>query len=63
MVRPLLEYNTVIWSPHMRKHIEKIERIQHRATKCLSSIRNLTYEDRLKRLNLLYLAEDIEKIS
>lgn len=52
MVRPLLEYNSVIWSPHLRKHIEKLERVQHRATKCLPSIRNLTYEDRLRKLKL-----------
>ena len=36
----------------MRKNIEKIERTQHRATKCLPNIRNLPYKARLKHLKL-----------
>ena len=34
-----------------------IERVQHRATKLVSSIRNLSYEKRLKSLNLTTLVE------
>ena len=33
MVRPILEYGAVIWSPTLRKHILKIEAVQRRATK------------------------------
>ena len=26
-VRPILEYNCVVWSPHLKQDIEKIERV------------------------------------
>jgi len=32
-VRPLLEYNTVIWSPHTARDIDAIECVQRRFTK------------------------------
>ena len=28
IIRPGLEYAAVVWSPHLRKHIEKLETIQ-----------------------------------
>ena len=56
MGRLLLEYKIVVWSPHMRKHIENIERIHDLATKCLSITQNWTYKGRLKRLNLPFFA-------
>ena len=34
-VRPLLEYNAIIWSPTSLKYIEKCERIQRYFTKRL----------------------------
>ena len=40
------------WNPHMIKHIEAIESVQRRATKLVPKIKNLTYPDRLKALNL-----------
>ena len=33
MIRPKLEYAEVIWSPHKKKHVLKLERIQRIATK------------------------------
>ena len=33
MVRPKLEYAAVVWSPHHKKDIRKLERIQRIATK------------------------------
>ena len=48
LVRPILEYGNVIWSPHLQSHITQLEGVQHRATKMLSSIPHLTYPDRLK---------------
>ena len=33
MIRPRLEYAAVIWSPHEKKHIRKLERVQRAATK------------------------------
>ncbi len=31
MIRPKLEYAEVVWSPHKKKHIQKLERIQRMA--------------------------------
>ena len=32
MIRPILEFVEVIWSPHKKKHVLKLERIQRIAT-------------------------------
>ena len=43
-VRPLLEYASPVWSPSLVfKETEKIERVQRRATKRVSAIRNFQY--------------------
>ena len=52
MVRPHLEYASCIWNPHLKFNIDSIERVQRRATKMVSSIKDLSYTDRLKKLNL-----------
>jgi len=51
-VRPLLEFNSPIWSPHYKHDIELIERVQHRFAKRLPGYSNLTYKDRLALPNL-----------
>ena len=51
-VRPLLEYNCVVWSPHLKCNIELIEQVQCRFTKWLHGLSNYTYDERLKMLNL-----------
>ena len=51
-VRPLLEHNTVIWSPHLKYNIEAIERVQRRFTKRLPGLNNYTYSERLLRLGI-----------
>ena len=55
-VRPHLEYGQVIWSPHLRKYINMIEKVQIRATKLINGFQNLSYEERLEKLNLPMLA-------
>ena len=55
-VRPHLEYGQVIWSPHLRKHINMIENVQIRATKLIDGFGKLSYSERLKRINLPTLA-------
>ncbi len=57
LIRPLLEYCVQIWSPHKRGDIDLLERVQRRATKIVPALRNLTYEERLRRLNLTTLEE------
>ena len=52
LVRPIIEYGNIIWSPHLQRHIKQLEGVQHRATKLLSSLSSLPYSERLKELNL-----------
>ena len=54
LVRSNLEYCSVIWSPYTKRGIEKIEKIQNRATKFILRSDDC-YADRLKELNLLSL--------
>ena len=51
-VRPLVECNSVVWSPCLKQDIETVERVQRRFTKRLPGFKNLTYTERLKRLKL-----------
>ena len=51
-VRPHLEYCQSVWSPHLQKHINKLENVQIRATKLVNNLGDLEYEDRLRQLNL-----------
>ena len=51
-VRPLVEHNSVIWSPSAIGDIEDIERVQRKFTKEIKGLQNCPYTERLKRLNL-----------
>ena len=52
LVRPHLEYGAPIWYPHLKYLITEVEKVQRRATKHVPALRNLTYENRLKKLSL-----------
>ena len=52
LVRPHLEFANQVWSPYLQKHIQEIENVQRRATKLIPGMKDLTYEERLKTLNL-----------
>ena len=43
LVRPHLEYVSVIWSRKMKKHQDSIEKVQIRATRLLPEISHLSY--------------------
>ena len=51
-VRPHLEFATQVWSPYKKMDIQRIERVQRRATKRVHHCRGLPYEERLKVLSL-----------
>ncbi len=38
-VRPHLELAELVWNPYLKKDIEKLENIQHRATRLAPSLR------------------------
>ena len=52
MVRPHLEYGNAIWGPCYVGDLKAVEGVQRRATKMISEVRDLCYEDRLKALDL-----------
>ena len=56
LVRSHLDYASCIWSPHKQKYKDEIENVQRRATKQINRLKDLSYPERLKRLNLPTLA-------
>ena len=56
-VRPILEYGQEIWSPFHKEDIKEIESVQRRATKLVPHLKDLSYEDRLKHLDLFKLED------
>ena len=52
LVRPHVEYANAVWSPSLKKDIIAIENVQRRASKYLPGMKDLSYEDRLKIINL-----------
>ena len=55
IVRPHLKYCEKAWSPYRKKDIDMLERVQRRATKTISKLRNISYEMRLKECGLTTL--------
>ena len=51
-VRPILEYASSVWSPHLLKHIDAIERVQKHFTKRIPSLAHLSYSERLAIIDL-----------
>ena len=41
LVRSQLDYAISVWAPYRKKHIDKIEQVQKRATKQIPEIKNL----------------------
>lgn len=53
LVRPILEYCSVVWSPSYIKDIDCLERVQCRMTKIIPAFRSLPYTKRLEILTFL----------
>src|SRR6218665_3081922 len=49
LVRPQMEYCIQVWSPHLKQDVEKLEKVQRRATKMIQGYKDLSYEERLIR--------------
>ena len=54
-VRLHLEYCVHVWCPYLRKDIDSIEKVQHRATKLVKGLKNKSYEERLQALGITSL--------
>ena len=50
IVRPHLEYGNIIWGPHFKEDIKSIEKVQKRATRMISRIKEFSYTKRLFKL-------------
>ena len=52
LVRAHLEYGNQVWCPYKNKDVKIIEAVQRRATKLVPTLKNLSYEERLRKLDL-----------
>ena len=56
LVRPILEYGNQVWCPYLIKDILAIVNVMRRATRMVAGMADLSYEERLRKLNLPSLA-------
>ena len=52
IVRPIIEYGQIIWSPHDKTQIREIENILRRASKQLPGMKDKDYMSRLKDIDI-----------
>ena len=51
-IRPIVEYNSMVWIPQVKHYITLIENVQRRFTKRIPSLHDLPYDERLALINL-----------
>lgn len=52
LIRPHLEFGNVVWHPHLERDKKLVEGVLRRATKVIPGLKDLTYEERLKKMNI-----------
>ena len=57
LVRPKLEYCVQVWNPFLKKDIDKLEKVQKRATRMIEECKGMNYEQRLKFTGLPSLVD------
>jgi hypothetical protein len=62
LVLPHLEFAVTLWAPNLEKDINRLERVQARATKLIPDIRHKSYTERLKLLGLMTLEQRRDRI-
>ena len=55
LVRPIIDYGNVIWFPYTKKNKKLIENVQRRVTRMVPELKELSYTERLTKLNLFSL--------
>ena len=53
LIRARLDYCSHAWRPYLKKDMNVLERVQKRATKLISGLSEVGYEERLKILGLV----------
>ena len=52
LVRPILEYANTVWDSSYRNQVKLVESVQRSFTRHILEVKNLPYEDRLRKLGL-----------
>jgi len=51
-IRPVIEYNSIVWNPTQVCLVDSLENVQRRFTKRVPAISHLNYLERLRKINL-----------
>jgi len=52
LVRSHLEYANSLWNPYQKQDIKALEKVQMRATRLVTALRDKPYQERLRTLDL-----------